>query len=238
MRTFCCTRAFRRCFGAFLLVCLAGTGGCRTGGGGSQDDAAVRLINAAPETDDLSVAVDGQRVWKHAPFSSNTGFQGVGEGTYKVEINASQSGRRVTGYNYIQCEKGSAYTVVALSPGPDAGLAPMLRIFREQRDSPVPYDRVRLRLINAGTGMGSVDALFNNIVGLGDVGFGTRSAPILLDPGQYDVKVNATDEAPALVGPVSLQFQGGHAYTLVVVGRTGASSGPQSLTLEAFPDDQ
>jgi hypothetical protein len=219
-----------------LMVLLLGLSGCRTGG--SHDDAAVRLINATPETDDLSVAVDGQRVWKHSSFRSNSGFQGVGAGTYKVEITARQNGQRQTGDNYIQCEKGKAYTVVALSPQEGTEGVPGLRIFADPRDASIPFNQARLCLINAGDGLGHVDALFNNIVGLGNVAYGARSSAISLAPGMYDVKINATDEVPALVGPSTLRFQGGHAYTLVVMGRAGQDSGPQSLTLESYPDDQ
>lgn len=222
---------------SLIAVLMAvGVTGCRSGGG--SNDASVRLINAAPEAQDLSVSVDGQRVWKHAAFGSNTGFQGVGAGTYRVNIDAQVDGNRLTGRNYLMTQKGKAYTVVAISQEPSADEPPGLRIFSEDRNAPVPPGKVRLRVINAGDGLGPVDVLFNNIVGFGEVPFGARTQALLLDPGVYALKVNAADQVPSLTGPVSLHFLPGHAYTLVVMGKRGSDVNSQSISIAAYPDNR
>lgn len=224
------------CFSlGFLLIALAG---CRHGGGTQNAAATVRLIDAAPDAQNLSVAVDGQRAWKHTTFRSNTGFQGVGEGTYKIDIDADTAGGRVSAHNYLQCRKGQAYTVVAFGQKNAPNEPPRLRIFSEEKSDPLPSNKVRLRFINAGTDLGPVDVLFNNIVGFGDIPVGARSAPILLDSGAYEVKVNQADALQGFTGPVSFHFLPGHAYTLVVMGRRDAGSGAGGLSLESFPDDQ
>lgn len=221
---------------ALLLGALVlGSAGCRRGGGG-RDDALVRLINAAPDTEDLSVAVDGQRVWRHSSFRSSTGYGGVGEGTYQVDITAQQGGQRLTGRNYIQCRKGRAYTVVAFGRGPNIVEAPALRIFNDPREITVPANKIRLRLINGAGDLGGVDVLFNNIVGLQSVAFGSRSEPILLDAGWYDVKLYGAGGVDALTAPVRIGFQSGRSYTLVAMGRRGMGVRPQALSLIAYPD--
>lgn len=223
-----------RALALMLLGVLAlGACGCRRGGGG-RDDALVRLINAAPDAEDLSVAVDGQRVWRHSSFGSSTGYGGVGEGTYQVDITAQQGGQRLTGRNYIQCRKGRAYTVVAFSRGANVVEAPALRIFNDPREVAVPPNKIRLRLIHGVGDLGAVDVLFNNIVGLQSVPFGSRSEPILLDAGYYDVKLYTT--AGDLTDPVRLGFRAGRSYTLVAMGRRGGNVGPQPLSLIAYPD--
>jgi hypothetical protein len=218
-----------------LSLLLPGLAGCRHGQG--PQDAYVRLINAAPGAQDLSVAVDGQRVWKHSQFRSNTGYQGLGQGSYEVSVDAQGNEGHLTGRSYLLCQKGKAYTVVAVSQGAGGTTPPILRVFDEDKDAPVPSDKSRLRFINAGGGLGPVDVLFNNIVGIGNTTFGSRSQAVVLNPGGYDVKVIATGDVRALAGPLVLHFLPGHAYTLVVMGRREATAGPGALTLEAYPDD-
>ena len=213
-----------------MLVGLLAVGGCRTGGGGS-GDAVVRLINAAPDAEDLSVSVDGHRVWRHSSYRSSTGYGGLAEGTYQVDVAAQQGGQQLTGHSYLQCRKGQAYTVVAFSRGANAAEAPGLRIFSEPRDLVVPAGKVRLRLINGASGLGSVDLLFNNIVGLQSVAVGSRSEAILLDAGSYDMKLFAAENVDALTGPVRVRFQPGRSYTLVAMGNRALG-----LSLVAYPD--
>lgn len=223
-----------RC-GVIALVGLS-VAGCRNGGDDNSDGALVRLINASPRTQDLAVAVDGKRVWRHSLFRSNTGYASVEPGDYKVAVEARQDGRLVSGGSFLTCDAGRAYTVLAL--GHTGTGVPDLRIFGEAKDAPVPTDRVRVRFVNAvAGGGGDADLLFNNIAGLPGVVYGSRSGAILLEPGAYDVKVNTAGEAATLAGPVNLRLQAGHAYTLVAMGEADATDPQQSLSLELYPDD-
>ncbi len=218
-------------FCLFSALAAIGAVGCRSG---SRDDASVRLINAAPQTQDLSVSVDGQCVWRHAAFRSDTGFQGVGEGTFEVSIEALMNGKKRTGSNYLLSRKGEAYTVVALDPT-QSGEPPDLRIFSDDRTAPIPPGKVRLHFIDAGDGVGPVDVLFNNIVGFTDVPFAARSSALLLDPGVYDLRVNAAEDVRSLTNPLRVRFLPGQAYTLVAMGR-GAGPGAAGLSLQVYPD--
>lgn len=224
-----------RC-GVIALVGL-NISGCRSGSGDSGNDALVRLINASPRAQDLAVAVDGKRVWRHSQFRSNTGYASVGAGSYKVTLEAREAGRLVSGSSFLNCDKGRAYTVLTL--GRSGGDAPDVRIFGEDKDNPVPQGRARLRFVNAiAGGIGEADLLFNNIAGLPSVAYGSRSGAILLEPGTYDIKVNAAGEVSTLVGPSSLRFQAGHAYTLVAMGQAEATDPREGVSLEAYPDDK
>ena len=219
-----------------IMAGVLGISGCRTASDGGKNECLVRLINASPNTEELAVAVDGQHVWRHSTFRSNTGFAGFGAGTYQVSIEARRGNRILAGSSYLACEKAKAYTVLAL--GRSTG-APDLRIFSETLDSAVPAGKARVRFVNAiGGGGGMADVLFNNIAGLTDVAYGSRSAGVLLEPGTYDVKVNAAGEASTLAGPSPVRLQAGHAYTLAAMGRTDAVNPQQSVSIEAYSDDR
>ncbi len=224
-----------RCVAAALIA--LSLGGCRSSSDDSGNDVLVRLINASPRAQDLAVAVDGKRVWRHSLFRSNTGYASVGAGSYKVAVEARQGGRLVSGSSFLTCDKGRAYTVLTL--GRSGAGAPDVRIFGEDIDAPIPSGRARLRFVNAiAGGSGQADLLFNNIAGLPSVAYGSRSGAILLEPGAYDVKVNTAGEVSTLVGPANLRFQAGHAYTLIAMGQAEATDPQESVSLEAYPDDK
>jgi hypothetical protein len=230
-------RARRVCCGILLLpLCAALVAGCRSHGPDRPEDGAlVRLINAVPDVDELTVAVDGQRVWKHSLYRENTGYQVVPEGTYEVSVGARGPEDLVMAHRPLQFQRGSAYTIIALGSLRGDASGGGVRIFLDDRDPSPPGDKVRVRFINAAPGFGAVDVLFNNIVGLQQVPFANRSDPLLLDPGAYDLKVNESGGyVTPLIGPVSLHLEGGHSYTLVAMGQRHAST----LALEAYPDNK
>ena len=221
--------------GTLLTACalLLTAGGCRDGGGGDAGTAQVRLINAVPGPEELTVAVDGRRVWRRSLFRSNTGYGSVREGTYPLQVavgNTPASGRMV-----LSCRDGETYTVLALGGG--AGIGPDVRVFSDTRPTPVPGDKARICVLNAASDTDAIDILFNNIVGAPGIVYGTRSPALLLDAGTYDLKVNAAGDVASLAGPVSLRLRAGHAYTLAVMGKRGSVDPQQSLSLEAYPDD-
>ena len=89
-----------------------------------------------------------------------------------------------------------------------------------------------MRLINAAPGIVSADLVVNTIVGLKSVGYGRRSAPLVLASGHYTVQLAVPSTAQMLTDPVSLDLAPGQAYTLIAMGQ--ASN--QSVTLEVYPD--
>ena len=213
--------------GLWLPACLALAGllgGCRHGGDG--DTAQVRLINAVPDPDALSVAVDGHSIWKHSPYRNNTGYQKIRQGRYDVVVTAGGP----TASKPIAFEKGKEYTVIAL--GVARTTPPAFRVFADDHEARVPDGKTRLHFINAVPGPERMDVLFNNIVGLKSVVYGHRSDALLLDDSTYEIRVNEAGEVTSLIGPITLRLESGHAYTLVAMGHRPA----RDLTLEAYPD--
>ena len=59
----------------------------------------------------------------------------------------------------------------------------------------------------AAPGTPSVDLVINTIVGLKSVGYGRRSAPVLLNTGRYTVQLAMPNTAQMLVGAVRLDLK-------------------------------
>ncbi len=215
--------------GAGVLAAVLASG-CRTGG---HDDgaASVRLINAVPDAGGLDVSVNGKRVWKQAEFRSNTGYKSVSAGTYPVQIDADGLGTTLLTKS-LMFDKRQSYTLLALGQAGRGGAPARVQVLPEERTAPLPPGKASLRLINASPGTPALDLVVNTIVGLKAVGYGRRSAPVLLMGGRYNIQLAVPETARMLVSPVSLELASGQSYTLIAMGRTGN----QSLSLEVYPD--
>ena len=148
-----------------------------------------------------------------------------------MEIKAGSQGALLIA-RPMSFERGRAYTVLALGMTHDAGNPAQAQVLMDAPPSGVTGTKTGLRLINAAPGVGPVDLVVNNIVGLEAVSYGRRSGVLLLDSGEYDLKVAAADTPDALAGPIHLHLEAGRTYTLVTMGQ--ASN--QTLSLEAYPD--
>ncbi len=200
--------------------------GCKTKSDGG-DGARVRLINAAPNTEGLTVSVNGDRAWKNAAYRSSSGYQPIAPGTYPVRLDAAKLG--AVPARSLSFEKGHAYTVLAL--GANQGGGTHLEVLEDGADVPAG-GRAGVRLINASLDGKPLDLVVNSIVAAKSVSYGGRSGVLPLDGGTYDLQIAAADTPNILVGPVSLRLEPGRTYTLVAMGDPDDGS----LSLEAYPD--
>lgn len=203
--------------------------GCRLNPHSESDDVHVRLINAVPDAGALNVSVDGQRVWKQAAFRSSTGYQGIAAGTYSIQVSSESYGAMLTN-RPITFQKDHAYTVLAWGLTRNAGTPAQVQVLAD--DPPMTGEKAGLRLINVAPGAGPVDLVVNNIVGLEAIKYGRRSGVLLLDSGDYDLKIAPANTPDTLAGPVRLHLDSGRTYTLVVMGQPSDNT----LSLEAYSD--
>ena len=197
--------------------------GCKTKSDGG-DGARVRLINAAPNADGLTVSVNGDRAWKDAAYRSSSGYQTIAAGTYPVRMDAAKLG--AVQARSLSFEKGHAYTVLAL------GAKAQLEVLEDAATAAPENGRAGVRLINASVNGKPLDLVVNSIVAAKSVPYGRRSDVLTLDGGTYDLQIAAADTPNILAGPVSLRLEPGRTYTLVAMGDPDDGS----LSLEAYPD--
>ena len=200
--------------------------GCKTKSDGG-DGARVRLINAAPSADGMTVSVNGERAWKNAAYRSSSGYQTIAAGTYPIRMDAAKLSASPA--RTLSFHKGHAYTVLALGAAGSRGA--QLEVL-EDAAATLDGGRAVLRLINASVGGKPLDLVVNSIVAAKSVPYGNRSGALALDGGAYDLQIAAADTPNILAGPVSLRLEPGRSYTLVAMGDPDDGS----LTLEAYPD--
>lgn len=200
--------------------------GCKTKSNNG-DGARVRLINAVPSADGLTVSVSGDRAWKNAAFRSSSGYQTIAAGTYPVQMSAARLGTAPA--QSLSFEKGRTYTVLAL--GRAGGGKAQLEVLNDPTTPPAS-GRAGVCLINASLDGKPLDLVINSIVAAKSVPYGGRSTTLALDGGTYDLQVAAADTPNILAGPVSLRLEPGHTYTLAAIGNPDDGT----LSLEAYPD--
>ena len=200
--------------------------GCKTKSDGG-DGARVRLINAAPKADGLTMSVNGDRAWKNAAYRSSSGYQTIAAGTYPVRMDAAKLGSVPA--RSLSFDKGHAYTVLAL--GANRGGGARLEVLEDAAAAPED-GRAGVRLINASLSGRPLDLVVNSIVAAKSVPYGRRSGVLALDGGTYDLQIAAADTPNILAGPVSLRLEPGRTYTLVAMGDPDDGG----LSLEAYPD--
>ena len=211
------------------LLAALGLTGCRNGSSDG-DAASVRLINAVPDAGGLDVSVGGKPVWRQAEFRSSTGYKKVSSGEYPVQIDAAGPGTTLL-TKTLSFDKKQSYTLLALGMARPGAAPTRVQVLPDDA-VPLPPGKSALRLINAAPGTPSVDLVVNTIVGLKSVGYGRRSASVLLESGRYTVQLARPDTAQMLTSAVTLDLKPGQSDTLIAEGQAGA----HTLTLEVYPD--
>lgn len=209
---------------ALPLMAAVLLSGCRGHGGG--DDAQVRLINALPSRNELSVAINGKTVMRRSHFGDSTGFVGVKPGRYGYSISD----------NYGPITRGDLsarahdrYAVV-VAPGRRQGEGagalnvPMM--------GEIPRGKVAVTFVQAGEVGTSVDLLLNNVVGDADVRLAEAPHTLVLTEGNYELKANAAGDPYTTFAEASLRAASGHTYLVVLTGRRDVTS----LSLRVYDD--
>lgn len=216
--------------GAGVLTALLAAG-CRTGSHDDSDGASVRLINAVPDAGGLDVLVDGKRVWSREQFRGSTGYKSVSAGTYPVQIDAEGPGTTLLTKSLVLGKK-QRYTLLALGQAGRGGAPARVQVLPDLKPALLPAGKASLRLVNASPGTAAVDLVVNTIVGLKSVGYGRRSAPLVLASGHYTVQLAVPGTARMLAESVQIDLAPGQTYTLIAMGQASR----QSLSLEVYSD--
>jgi uncharacterized surface protein with fasciclin (FAS1) repeats len=122
----------------------------------------------------------------------------------------------------------AATTGAAVTTAPDATSAPLVDT------SPAKFNDAtqgRLRMVNCVYGGPNVDVFVNGKVAVGgdwpqtDMGFAVSNY-LYLEPGSYSVALVPTGKGidQALLGPIDVQVDAGHRYTVVAIGQRDEQS--------------
>ena len=203
---------------SFAALLLAGTlslilSGCR--GHNSRDDAQVRLINALPTDEPISLAIDGKTVTK-SRFGDGTRYAGMKAGRYEYQISGSSG---VLRRGEAEVGKGVRYQLIA-SPGAHGGLANASLV---PVDMLAPEGKAVVTFVQAADCGAPVDLLFNNVVAVPDAALGGSHHSLAIPAGVYDLKANIADDPNRVLAEIPFSAAAGRTYLIVLMGRSRAT---------------
>ena len=181
----------------------------------------VRVIDAMPAGEDLTVSVDGVKGSKTLRYGDGTPYGDVDPGSYTLRIAAPYSRKPILSRK-VDLVRRQTYTF-AILPRSEYGGDVVVRAIHEGGPVDPQKGQASIRFLSLSHASDSLSIALNNIVAVDHLRFGVDSVPLSLQPGDYVVKVWTEDDAP-LVQPSTLHLEPGHAYTAVVMGAESAST--------------
>lgn len=187
--------------------------GCRSHN--SRDDAQVRLINALPTEEPISLAINGKTVNK-SRFGDDTKYAGLKAGRYEYRLS-DKSG--VLGSGDAEVGKGTRYQLVA-APGVHGGPANATLV---PVDMIAPEGKAVVTFVQAAECGSTVDLLFNNVVAFPDAALGGKTMSLAIPAGVYDLKANIAGDPNRVLTQIPFSAASGRTYLIVLMGRLHAT---------------
>lgn len=197
-----------------------------------RDHALVRVVHAVPAVAPVDVYADDQRVFDGVAYKSVTPYREVnGERAAFVVRPANTPNGEPLARNSEGLDDGDHYTVFAV-PDDKAGGAELLVVKDEQ--SLPPSGKARVRVVNATPDGGDIDLVASGQKDplVGGVNRETVSGYETIEPVSGTVTVRPDGKSRALVTLRDVHFDAGKTYTVVVVGRTGASQRLDAIVIQ------
>lgn len=197
----------------------------------ARDHALVRVVHAVPAVAPVDVYADDQRVFNGVEYKSVTPYREVpGERSAFVVRAAGALEGEPLARNSEGLDDGDHYTVFAV---PDDKAGAELLVVKDEQSLP-PSGKARLRVVNATPDGGDIDlvAAGQKDPLVGGVNRETVSGYETIDPVSGTITVRPDGKQRVLVTLRDVHFDAGKSYTVVVVGRAGASAKLDAIVIQ------
>ena len=170
----------------------------------------VRMVNAIPDANGLSVTSDDRSVFSGVDYKAVTQYQEVDETIARFRLLGSGRDTTIAINNEILID-GSRYTVIAL---PESNGGVRLRVLKDELEA--DSGKARLRVVHALSNIGEIDVmlsgradpLFDNVNNGSEAGFAD------VDAANSTITVRSNDGKQLIRRQMKLES--GHAYTMVL----------------------
>ena len=186
---------------------------------GSDGDAVVNIVHAAPDAPAVDVYVDGAKTIKYLTFTNASGWIALAAGNHQVQIVATGDDPSTALIDtIITMEANTAYEVAAIGllASITAGIFPADL-------TALGVEEARLRVIHASPDAPAVDlAVGGGDVLVANLAFPSGSQYLTTPAGSYDVEVRPTGTTDVALALSSVAFDAGIVYSVYVVGTLAA----------------
>jgi hypothetical protein len=208
-------------FVLFLVsVALAGCGS-KGGGGGS---ARLRVLNAIPDANSISLTLDSTQVVSGLAFEQTTQYTGVDSGSreFKVSANGGVSNVIDTTLNL----GSSDYTYVVFGPVSAA----VGSLFADTGFTKPNSGNFSVRFLNTAAGVGNLDLYLTSpgvdinttSATVPNIGYGSGSAFTSVPNGTYEIRITAANTKQVLFDTGAQAFTDQQMYNIVAITKGSA----------------
>jgi hypothetical protein len=170
----------------------------------------VRMVNALPDANGLSVTSEDRSVFSGVDYKAVTQYQEIDETIVRFRLLGGGRDTTIATNDEILID-GSRYTIIAL-PENDGGVR--LRVLKDELEA--DSGKARLRVVHALQNTGEIDVLlagraeplFDNVNNGSEAGFAD------VDAANTTITVRVNDGAQLIRR--QLKLEAGHAYTMVL----------------------
>jgi len=186
-------------------------------GSGSLQNSAVgkvRVVNATPAVPSMNVASDGTAVATGVAYATASPYAVTGAGAHTVTVQAAGAPNVdiLTG-GVTFPPGGDASFVVFGTPGALVGIT-----LSDANFLPMTAGNARLRVVNAGTGLGSASTFINGALAVGALPNGATSLYFELAPATYAVSFHDVASSGVILDIPAVTLAANHTYTLFLIG--------------------
>jgi len=177
-----------------------------TDGHGDSGAPRVRAVHASPDTPDVDVFVDGEKVLADLPFRSASPYLEVTDGEREVKITAAGDPETVPFEGPVTVKAGTAYTVAAVGELAEDSFEPKVLVddFSQSEDK-----AGAVRVLHASPDAGPVDvtAADGDLTVVDDIDFRSAAEYVELDEAS-DVTVEVRTDSEGNDNPLDAEFEG------------------------------
>jgi hypothetical protein len=206
-----------------------------------QGQSMVRVVNAVPSAEPLTVATDDANTFTSVAFKTVTPFQPIRDNMVTFKLRPANAATTDTtkplAENHEMMSDGDRYTIVVLpAAADDKDAEPKLRVLEEPTDAG-DAGKARLRFVNAARGLKSFDVYVpgNNDVYFDDVDFGTEAGYKDFDATTGVIQVRADNSPAVLLKVPQRSFEAGKTYTVVVTNKSATGQQLEAITIQDEP---
>lgn len=181
----------------------------------------VRVINASPGTPALNVTVDGTPLVTNVAYATASPYAVTAAGAHTATVQATSAPATTVLTGSVLFPPGGDATFVVFGT-PTATVAITLQ---DANFAPQNPANARVRVVNAGTGVGAITTFVDGTLTVGTLGNATTSLYFELSAGTHAISfLDPTSTATLLQVRPAPTLAAGHTYTLLLIGTADALS--------------
>jgi len=195
------------------------------------EPAIIRVTHLSPNTPDINVYLDGERIFLEQSYATTSAFRAVAPGPHQVIVSLAADDANVPIAELtIDLIRGRPYTLAVINTLEDVEAV----LLRDSTDVPEP-GQTRVRVVHAAPNAGLLDVwpVGSPFPILTDQYFGQVDY-VNVPAGEYVFNFTAAGSPDVLLTSQQLRFEPGWTYTIAVTGT--APEGEEPLIVHAAVD--